>query len=259
MICILGALCASSLLVFCLAAIRLRHGSAPLDQVNRSVPDIYWASALFALLLVGRGLLGLLSQPEATGAVSVGLIRNGLWFNGLAFLALLVPMTYLEGVETSDFGFHFGNWRRQLSEGVLGFLAAVGPVLGLWAATSQMRNDQNKHGLFQLLDQDSSLATLAWVCLAAVVAAPLLEELLYRVVLQTWLEKRIPPRVALVIVAVVFAAVHRLPDAIPLLPLALVLGYFYQQRRSFMTIVLIHVLFNGTNLALALLTMNSGQ
>jgi membrane protease YdiL (CAAX protease family) len=54
---------------------------------------------------------------------------------------------------------------------------------------------------------------------------------------------------------VIFAAVHRLPDAIPLLPLALVLGYVYQQRRSFLSIVLLHMLFNAANLILAVLTI----
>jgi membrane protease YdiL (CAAX protease family) len=85
------------------------------------------------------------------------------------------------------------------------------------------------------------------------VLAPLVEELIYRVVLQTWLQKIAPPREALIAVAIIFAAVHRLPDALPLLPLALILGYVYQQRRSFLTIVLIHMLFNAVNLILALL------
>ena len=74
-------------------------------------------------------------------------------------------------------------------------------------------------------------------------------------VLQTWLQKIAPPRESLVAVAIIFAAVHRLPDALPLVPLALILGYVYQQRRCFLSIVLIHMLFNATNLGLALLTI----
>jgi len=55
--------------------------------------------------------------------------------------------------------------------------------------------------------------------------------------------------------SLIFAAVHRLPDAIPLLPLALVLGYVYQQRRCFLSVVLLHMLFNAANLILAVLTI----
>ena len=77
---------------------------------------------------------------------------------------------------------------------------------------------------------------------------------MYRVVLQTALEKLAHPRVALIVVAVIFSAMHQLPDAIPLFPLALILGYVYQQRRSYLTVVMIHVLFNGTNLLFMILT-----
>ena len=94
--------------------------------------------------------------------------------------------------------------------------------------------------------------------LLAAVLAPLVEELMYRVVLQTWLEKIAPRREALIVVALVFSAMHQLPDAIPLFPLALILGYVYQQRRSYLSVVLIHMLFNGANLLFLILLRDLG-
>jgi membrane protease YdiL (CAAX protease family) len=51
----------------------------------------------------------------------------------------------------------------------------------------------------------------------------------------------------------VFAGVHGLHDALPLLPLALVLGALYHLRRSYVAIVTAHACFNAAFLVLALL------
>ena len=164
----------------------------------------------------------------------------------------MIPLVSQEHSETVSLGFHLDNWPNQIWLGVLGFLACVAPVIAAWSTTLPWRTPTSQHGLLQLLEQDDSVVTLAWIVLAAVVLAPLLEELMYRAILQTSLQ-RVAPRVTLIAVAIVFAAVHRLPDAVPLLPLALILGYLYQQTRSFLAIVVTHMLFNATNLALAVM------
>jgi hypothetical protein len=63
-----------------------------------------------------------------------------------------------------------------------------------------------------------------------------------------------PARVAIPFVAIVFAAVHGPVDGIALLPLALILGYSFDRRQSYLTVVVIHGLFNATMLALAMLS-----
>jgi membrane protease YdiL (CAAX protease family) len=42
---------------------------------------------------------------------------------------------------------------------------------------------------------------------------------------------------------------------LPLLPLALVLGYVYDRRHSYLAVVVLHALFNLTMLAAQLLTL----
>jgi membrane protease YdiL (CAAX protease family) len=96
--------------------------------------------------------------------------------------------------------------------------------------------------------------TVAWITIAVLVAAPLCEELLFRMILQGWLQDRVAPATAVIAVAFAFAAIHAnsWPDPLPLIPLSLILGYVYYRRRSYLANVVMHALFNGMNLLMAL-------
>ena len=76
-------------------------------------------------------------------------------------------------------------------------------------------------------------------------------------ILQGWLQSRIEPAWAIFAVAVLFAFVHGWPDSLPLIPLSLILGYVYYRRHSYLAVVMLHLLFNATNLALAVLTQQA--
>lgn len=255
-VCLLSVLGVASFLVLSLAMYRMWHKIPILPATEEHLPTAHSISVIVVVTWIGMQLLLLTDSPvKSNGAPTIENVQMTCQLNVLMFLAIFVPMTYSSGASVESFGFHLKGVRQQIADGVLGFAAAVLPVLGIWALTLPWRNSSNSHGLLQLLEQDRSLATLAWIVTAAVVLAPLVEELIYRVVLQTWLQQIAPPREALVTVAVIFAAVHRLPDALPLFPLALILGYVYQQRRSFLSVVLLHMLFNAVNLILALLSM----
>jgi membrane protease YdiL (CAAX protease family) len=255
-VCMLSVLGVASFLVLSLAVYRLRHRIPVLPGTDEPLPVVESIPAIVVAAWIGMQLFSLTVEPVNTGRLpTVADVQLTCQFNVLLFLAILVPMTYSTTTSVEAFGFHLKDVRRQIADGVLGFAAAVLPVLGVWLLTLPWRSTSNSHGLLQLLEQDRSFSTLFWIVIAAVVLAPLVEELIYRVVLQTWLQRIAPPREALFAVAVIFAAVHRLPDAIPLLPLALVLGYVYQQRRSFLSVVLLHMLFNAANLILAVLTI----
>src|SRR5690606_33733527 len=141
------------------------------------------------------------------------------------------------------------NFTGQLRTGWLTVTAAWLPVFAALLMTMPLRTADRRHSVFQLLDADASLAIYAWAVLAAVVVAPLFEELVFRVILQTWLERFIG-RAALPVAAVLFAAVHRFPDSIAIVPLALVLGAAYLSRRSYVEIVVAHATFNAVMLAL---------
>ncbi len=86
-----------------------------------------------------------------------------------------------------------------------------------------------------------------------IVVGPFAEELLYRVVLQGWIQSQIESWKAIAFSTVIFCLAHDPTDMLPLVPLALILGYIYYRRRSYLALVVAHALFNATTITLALL------
>ena len=252
---LLGTLMTASLLVWVLTGTRIWQGRPVISDAAVELPRVHWVAAVLVLACVTVQLLALVGSLSSDGGKVPSLedVQRGCLHRGLLFLGLLIPLVSQGHPETAGLGFRLDNWSRQLWLGVLGFFVCVAPVIAAWSTTLSWRTPTSQHVLLQLLEQDDSLVSLAWIVFSAVMVAPFLEELMYRVILQTWLQQIARPRNALIVVAVVFAAVHRLPDAVPLLPLALILGYLYQQTRSFLTVVVTHMLFNATNLALAVM------
>ncbi len=106
-------------------------------------------------------------------------------------------------------------------------------------ATAPFRNRENRNSLLTLLPRVRIWGHCGDL-LCAVILAPLYEELLFRVVLQGWLTSVVDPRYAIPIVALIFGAIHGLPDGIALLPLAGVLGYVFYRRHSYVSVLVIH-------------------
>ena len=67
-----------------------------------------------------------------------------------------------------------------------------------------------------------------------------------------------PDVLALACTAALFCAIHSFPDALALAPLALILGFMYQQRQCYVTVVVTHSLFNATTVVLALVSREAG-
>lgn len=149
---------------------------------------------------------------------------------------------------------------RQLGLGVVGFLASVIPVAAILWATARLRQPDDTHPLLRLLAISSDPATRQLIIGSAVLLAPLVEELVFRVVIQRSLLRWMPPLVSIGVTAVAFATIHfnavhpNWPDVLALFPLAIILGVTYHHTGSYLSVVIIHLLFNATNIALALLT-----
>ena len=93
------------------------------------------------------------------------------------------------------------------------------------------------------------------IFLIAVVFAPIVEELQFRVVILGGIAQRGRPVLALVLSSLLFAFAHGYPDCFALIPLAVILGYCYLRRRSYITVMIVHFLFNMFNMGLAFLAM----
>ncbi len=142
-----------------------------------------------------------------------------------------------------------------LRDGWFGFQLAILPMAVAMAVMAPFRTRDTQNPLLTLLADNLDPVTIALVVFIAVVIAPLSEELIFRVILQGWLRTMLPARWVIPLVAVSFAAIHGPVDGPALLPLSLVLGCVFERRHSYVTVVVIHGLFNATMLALSLLTV----
>jgi len=196
--------------------------------------------------------LGHTKQPSLHNILvqnaSLGLLLVVLW-------PLIVFVPVLAGKKRhrlSEFGIGLLGLRRDIGYGLLGFLAAVLPVYLVRLVTVLFKLPAKPHSLLKFLELDHRGAVLFGIGVSVVVLAPLVEELLFRVILQGWLETVLPAGLAIGLAAAVFALVHPFTDSLALFPLALILGCLYHYRRSYPAVVVLHATFNAANLLLFL-------
>lgn len=117
------------------------------------------------------------------------------------------------------------------------------------------------HQTLRTLREDFSYAFLLQVIVFAVVLAPLLEEMVFRGVLQTSLLRLMGGRrwAAIGAASLVFGLVHWwvVPwhGLIPLVLVGVVWGYAYERTGSLLVAVVGHAVFNALNVAVAVLTL----
>lgn len=86
---------------------------------------------------------------------------------------------------------------------------------------------------------------------AIAIAAPLVEELLFRGLLQNALARRMPVWGAIILSSLLFASVHLQPYAIPgLMSLSIAFGYLYHRTGSLRMNILLHMANNALALSL---------
>lgn len=176
---------------------------------------------------------------------------DSLLLFGLIFeIAFVIGLWTLVGMTTptpDGWGIRYDNVRSQLRVGVVAAAAAILPTLIVGSMVQHLGQEQE---VIQTLRETDSVWTWVLMGLAAVVAAPLMEEMMFRVVLQGWLTSRIRAEPAIAWVAMFFAAVHGWPAMVGLMPFALIIGYVYYQTRSLISVVVMHMTFNGLMLLL---------
>lgn len=100
-------------------------------------------------------------------------------------------------------------------------------------------------------------ATIDWllVIYTTTIAAPVLEELLFRGLLQAWLVNRLGVIGGIGLTASLFGLAHgsSWPDPVPLALLGIGLGVAYQRTRSLVAPVALHGIFNGIMVAIGAL------
>jgi len=224
----------------------------------RAQEPVAWpALPVFATFVVAMVLpqviIGLAGSTERLSLAAVQWRALAVAVQGVVVAGLLM---FAGPVRRQDFGCDLTGWRGDVLAGAAGFLASLIPVYVVNDLITRLgwRAEGVKHLFFEILEADSRGAVLAWIAVSAVILAPLAEELTYRVLLQGWCQSQLSPVTAILFSATIFSIVHRVPDCFPLFPLAVILGFVYHRRRSYVAVVVLHALFNATNLGLAVLS-----
>jgi membrane protease YdiL (CAAX protease family) len=246
---------AGSLAVWVLILWKAFRGLPPLPKKEQG--PVSWAAVpVFATFVVAmvfpQFILGLALSQDSTPLEKVQWRAVAMAVQGLSVAGLLLAAG---PVRRQDFGWDPATWRRDALVGAAGFMTSLIPVffVNKYVDRLGLRPEGVKHLFFKILEADSRTAVLAWIAVSVVVLAPLAEELTYRVLLQGWCQSHFSPWAAIVFSALIFSIVHQMPDCIPLFPLALVLGFVYYRTRSYVAVVVLHALFNATNLTLSVL------
>ena len=158
---------------------------------------------------------------------------------------------------TVDQSFSFSRELRFATEV---FLAAYLPtaamkLLIVLISMSIAGEPPKSHPFLEMLEAGVSVSMIAVILIMAVFVAPIVEELQFRVVVLGGIAQLGRPKLALIASSMLFAFAHGFPDSIALIPLAFALGYTYLRRRSYVTVMLVHFLFNGFNMLLALVAL----
>ena len=238
----------------------LEKSYLPLNEEPRSrwnsFPEILIVFLTSFLLSLGPMLWLLKTPSEEQPSISLNSLVERVLFNLGLSLIFAVALVSKER-PWSSIGIRFHDLREQFRLGIYGFFAAVVPMTISMFATLPFRGAENQHSLLKQLMESPDMAMISMIGVTAVIAAPVFEELIYRVILQGWLSTIFPASVSIPLVAILFASAHGWRDGLALIPLALILGYVFHRQHSYLAVVVIHALFNATMLTLQLLSPTS--
>lgn len=156
-------------------------------------------------------------------------------------------------------GLRWPNWRSVFWIAPLSLVVMWGIFGGLmmagymdWMETLGVDNVQES---VRALRDSEDPALLGWMTLAALVAAPIGEEVIFRGYCYPVIKKYSGPTAALVGTSLVFACAHgNLPSALPLFLLGMLLVYTYERTGSLWAPVAVHFLFNAATVTLQFLS-----
>ena len=198
------------------------------------------------------GVAGHAGEPSSTWPTSVtALSALSLWVCFLA-AAVVVSRRFGSGRFAEDFRLTFRI--RDL----VGLPIGVGcqllipilywPLQRIWTET--FRSDELSRRAQDLWDRADGVWLLVLVAVV-VIGAPLVEEIVYRGMIQQALHSRIDDPLAVVLSALFFAAIHLQPVEIPgLFVFGLVAGTCFMRTGRLSVSILVHVGFNATGLLL---------
>ncbi len=219
--------------------------------------DAVVVAALSLLLLGGLRQAGggASDEPE----LSAPLVASGIFVQLLAAALLLFYLGRIRGLHAAElFGVRRLSPLRAGAYALLLMLPLLLVVNGVaWAVNAWMQSfwpDLEAQDAVRAFRDSGDTAARAALVIAAVVVAPLVEELVFRGFIYGVIKRFTDAWFAALCSALLFAVVHlHVGSLFPLAVLALLLCAAYELSGSLLVPMLMHALFNLTSLALLLL------
>ncbi len=216
------------------------------------VVPLVFVQVVFAMMyMYVQGVASLGSSDNERAMVVV----HSLLFHWLCF-ALIGLSLYVRRLPwATAFGFSSRTFWRDAGWGVA-IMIGVMPMLIGYNFVSQMVMDWFGYkppvqDVTRIIFGASDLSTKIYFALLAVVIAPVVEEMLFRGILLPAITRKAGAKPAIIIVSVIFAAVHgHLPSAVPLFILSTALSLSYMYRGSLVTSIAMHSFFNSMTIAI---------
>lgn len=161
----------------------------PWGIVDAVVLFVAWLMLQTTLLVICRAVQGLplAFDPDAPSVADQrAQVVAALWADLLAAPLALVWLRLVRGVTLADLGISTTHLGLDLGRGAVAFAAISLPVYGLQVVLTQFF--PSHHPAIELLKENPDPTTVLNTVLMAALAAPLCEELLFRLVLQGGLE-----------------------------------------------------------------------
>jgi len=218
-----------------------------------SKPFAAFAVQLTLFATLGFTLPALFAQPDAAPPQDRALIMGPLFYALAGFLVVGLSLTYARTSFREAFLPRGCPPAQALKRGLLYGVAAIPPVIGLsWLVTffaNALGLAPERQEVFDWLSDGSlEFGTRAFMLTAAVLIAPIVEELLFRGILLTALFKARTFLSAALISGAYFALVHfHAPSFLPLLALSVAFSAGYASTGSILTPMVMHALFNLTS------------
>ena len=227
--------------------------------------DRYRGPSILILLAMASAVGALISLPfldrmtAIIASENVGsdletfllLVSTAAGLVGTALVFVIVPRA-LPGIGWRPRGIRHVAWSLLLGVLIGGPAWILGALLSVLA--SALLSGLGQPTDQQIVEQLVPNLNPVLAAVAIVIVAPIAEEIFFRgVVFNAWL-REYGFWVALIGSSLIFALIHvSLYAFLPILMLALILGYVYHQTRSLLTVIAVHATFNAISTALLFL------
>lgn len=200
---------------------------------------------------------GRLRHGDALETESGMVIVQSLLFHWTGFILVVVSLYVRRIPWSTAFGLRTRHAARDAGWGVLILLGVMPLILGYNIVAQMVMEwlgmEPSVQDVTRIISESAGGLTKAYFALLALGVAPAVEEIVFRGILLPAITRAAGVRVAIVVVSVLFGAVHgHWPSFVPLfmLSVALCLGYIY--RGSLITSMAMHACFNALTIAVIL-------